>query len=503
MQTTKNTKKSAVKVFLLGIDATSLGYLQENIAALPHLGRLLRNGRVLRPTSSAELLNATAMADICLRIACGRIGSLFPSAVGPIGNAVSCNEERQAGLISSPSGMTLAANGIKTIVFDATSVPVRHTDPGIQVIDWNTQCNVPVATNREDILRQLKRRFGSRPIRDEIPVKKSRRTLTRYRDDLIKSVRLKTDAIIWLMKEYDWQLFVTAYFEGHRAGHNLWPIWDDFASDPPEEALLDVYREIDAQIGRLQAELNLTDTALVIFSMHGMAPGYAQDHFLPAVMDRINSAYLHKTGQARPSYEKPRIARMLRQTVPPSIQLVIRRLVGQKVQDWLIDREWRGGRDWKSTPAFPVPGGGDTGFIRLNIKGRERDGFLPSSEEERGDYVEFLCESLRELRVRETNEPLVREIAFARQGVSRLAQLPSAGPDPQVEAAETRQGDLVGEIGQHQSRAQDRAWRHSHRRWLRDPRRRARPVGQPGSGPDGHTRLQGLRDGTAWRMNSV
>ena len=289
----------------------------------------------------------------------------------------------------------------------------RYADPGIQVIDWNTQCNVPVATNREDILRQLKRRFGSRPISDEIPVKKSRRTLTRYRDDLIKSVRSKTDAIIWLMKQYDWQLFVTAYFEGHRAGHNLWPIWDDFASDPPEQALLDVYREIDAQIGRLQAELNLTDTALVIFSMHGMAPGYAQDHFLPAVMDRINAAYLHKTGQARPSYEKPRIARMLRQTVPPSLQLVIRKLVGQKVQDWLIDREWRGGRDWKSTPAFPVPGGGDTGFIRLNIKGRERDGFLPSSEEERGDYVEFLCESLRELRVKETNEPLVREIAFA------------------------------------------------------------------------------------------
>ena len=54
--------------------------------------------------------------------------------------------------------------------------------------------------------------------------------------------------------------------------------------------------------------------------MHGMAAGYAQDHFLPAVMDRINAAYLHKTGHAEPSYEKPRIARMLRQTVPPSIQ---------------------------------------------------------------------------------------------------------------------------------------------------------------------------------------
>ena len=97
--------------------------------------------------------------------------------------------------------------------------------------------------------------------------------LTHFRDDLINSVRMKTDAILWLMREHEWQLFLTGYFEGHRAGHNLWPIWDDFASDPPEEALLDVYREIDKQIGRLQAALNSRDTALVIFSMHGMATG--------------------------------------------------------------------------------------------------------------------------------------------------------------------------------------------------------------------------------------
>ena len=139
--------------------------------------------------------------------------------------------------------------------------------------------------------------------------------LTHYRDDLIKSVRLKTDAILWLMQDYEWQFFLTGYFEGHRAGHNLWPIWEEFTSDPPAEALLDVYREIDTQLGRIQAELNLSDTALLIFSMHGMAAGYAQDHFLPAVMDRINAAYLQKTGQARISLAKPRIARMLREPV--------------------------------------------------------------------------------------------------------------------------------------------------------------------------------------------
>jgi predicted AlkP superfamily phosphohydrolase/phosphomutase len=413
MQESLSPKHSPMKVFLLGIDATSLSYLEGNLGALPNIERLLRTGRVLRPASAATLLNASIWQSFASGLPAGELGHYFPLQWDP--SAMRFRQIKQdARLDFEPFWNELAAKGIKTIVFDATSVPVHANDPGIQVVDWNTQCNVSAETNRDDILRQLKRRFGSRPIRDEIPVKKSRRMLARFRDDLIASVRTKTDAILWLMREHEWHFLLTGYFEGHRAGHNLWPIWDDFASDPPEEALLDVYREIDKQIGRLQAALNLADTAFVIFSMHGMAAGYAQDHFLPAVMDRINAAYLQKIGQARPSYEKPRIARLLRQTVPPSIQLGIRRLVGQKVQDWLIDREWRGGKDWASTPAFPVPGGGDIGFIRLNIKGRERDGFLPPSEEERAGYVDFLCANLRALRVKDTGEPLVGEIVFTK-----------------------------------------------------------------------------------------
>ncbi len=92
---------------------------------------------------------------------------------------------------------------------------------------------------------------------------------------------MRTEAILWLMKSFDWRCFITAYYEGHRAGHNLWPIWEEFSSDPPEGAMLDVYREIDTQIGRLLDALDLKETGFVLFSMHGMTPGFSQDHFLP------------------------------------------------------------------------------------------------------------------------------------------------------------------------------------------------------------------------------
>jgi predicted AlkP superfamily phosphohydrolase/phosphomutase len=242
-----------LKVFLLGLDATSLGYLQENISALPNFRPLLQNGRVLKPSSPATLFNASVWQTFASGLPAGELGHYFPLQWDPSAMRFYPMKHDHR-LDFEPFWNALAGNGVKTIVFDATSIPVHAGAPGIQVVDWNTQCTGEVMTNREDIVRQLKRRFGSRPIKDEIPVKKSRRTLVRFRDDLIKSVRLKADAIIWLMRHYDWDFFLTAFFEGHRAGHNLWPIWADFAS-APEEALLDVYREIDRQLGRLQAEL--------------------------------------------------------------------------------------------------------------------------------------------------------------------------------------------------------------------------------------------------------
>ena len=143
---------------MLGLDATSSSYLQENIAELPNFDRLLRNGRVLKPTSPATLLNATVWQTFASGLPPGELGHYFPMQWDPSGMRFRPmkHDDRPD---FEPFWNALADNGVKTIVFDATSVPVRSTAPGIQAIDWNTQCNVPVRSNRQDVLRQLKRRF--------------------------------------------------------------------------------------------------------------------------------------------------------------------------------------------------------------------------------------------------------------------------------------------------------------------------------------------------------
>ena len=85
-------------------------------------------------------------------------------------------------------------------------------------------------------------------------------------------------------------------------------------------------------------------------------------------------------------------------------------------------------------PAFAVPGGGDVGFLRLNIQGHERDGFFPGSGEGLDDYVNFLCRALRGLRVGTINATLKTRRGGNHMGGS-FAVLAGAIGDPEGASA--------------------------------------------------------------------
>ena len=309
------------KIFLLALDSTPLSLLQENISALPNIAALLRNGVHVKTKSPANLVSGGLWQTFASGLMPGEHGHYYPMQWDPLGmRFIPIKEDT---LPFEPFWDSLARDGVKTVVFDAMGVPLNPDAPGIQVINWSTQCNFAARSNRPEVLQHIKRNFGSKPIGNEVPVRKSRRALGELRDRLIKSVKLKTEAMLWLMREFEWTCFVTGIFEGHRAAHSLWPIWGDFSSDPPEGAMLDVYREIDTQLGRVLSALDLSETTFILFSMHGMTAGRAQDHFLPELMPRINQLYLKKIGHEAPPRPAGGLARFLRQTVPPSVQFQI------------------------------------------------------------------------------------------------------------------------------------------------------------------------------------
>ena len=211
-----------------------------------------------------------------------------------------------------------------------------------------------------------------------------------------------------------WTLFVTGWYEAHRAGHNLWPVDGDFASDASPDAMLEVYQEVDRQLGVLLKEVDdqQANISLLLFSLHGMGPNRAQDHFLGEILARLNSLYL---GRPVPRSVKPEplnVLAYLRRVLPPTLQYRTASILGERVQDWVVNRGELAGRDWNATPSFQILSGGE-GLVRLNVKGREVPGFFEPESEELAEYVKWLIDRLSVITVSATGRPLINRIEKA------------------------------------------------------------------------------------------
>src|SRR5437870_5372772 len=80
--------------------------------------------------------------------------------------------------------------------------------PGLQITSWSYQSSGAAKASDRAVLKDLKRRFGRRPIGAEVPVPKTARQCAAIRDSLTAAVRAKGDATLHLMQR-PWALFVT------------------------------------------------------------------------------------------------------------------------------------------------------------------------------------------------------------------------------------------------------------------------------------------------------
>lgn len=394
---------------MLGLDAVSLPFIRDHLDRLPSLASLLDEGRLQRLQSPATVLSASVWPTFYTGTQPGEHGQYFPFQW----NGEDCHYRRIAdrrwsdGFYVAPFWHRVAEAGIPTIAFDVAHVLHDERAPCLQITNWSYQSSGDAKSSQPEVLREIQRRFGRRPIGPEVPVPKSARQCDAICDQLISAAMAKGEATLYLM-EKPWNLFVTGWYEPHRAGHNLWPVEGDFASDASPDAMLSVYAEADRQLGRVLSKLE-DDTSVLVFALHGMEPNRAQDHFLTEILSRLNAKYL---GKQRPASRKPsdyNVMALLRRALPPALQYRTASLLGERVQDWVVNRALTSGRRWEETPSFPALSGGE-GLIRLNIRGRESPGFFEPGSAELSDYVEWLKGRLAEIRVTATGEPLVRRI---------------------------------------------------------------------------------------------
>jgi predicted AlkP superfamily phosphohydrolase/phosphomutase len=137
-----------------------------------------------------------------------------------------------------------------------------------------------------------------------------------------------------------------------------------------ETGLVDVYTATDAALGRLLEALP-PDTDLIVLSSVGMDINTSRADLLPGM---LRSVLRGEAGRQDQDGDGTWIWR-LRARLPTDIRTrVARSLPGGLLYDLTAQLELRG-VDWAETRAFAVPTDLH-GYIRLNIRGREREGIV-------------------------------------------------------------------------------------------------------------------------------
>jgi predicted AlkP superfamily phosphohydrolase/phosphomutase len=237
----------------------------------------------------------------------------------------------------------------------------------------------------------------------------TRAAITQFVDLLVGRVRWKGDVARHLLDQGDWDLFVTVFGESHCIGHHGWhihesshPLHDRALAREIGDPVRDVYRALDAEIGRLLEALDRRTQAIVLLS-HGMRPALDDKN---AVLDEV----LFRLDPSRPPLGA-NIFRTLKRAWH-GLPTGIRRKGPVRS---LMSAVTPGLRGALSIPhrhrrrCFAVPADTSVGAIRINLIGRESEGLVAPGAEYRG-LVESLRRELAALADPVTGTPFVTAV---------------------------------------------------------------------------------------------
>jgi len=206
-------------------------------------------------------------------------------------------------------------------------------------------------------------------------------------DRCLDAVRRRGRLIEHLLEEESPELFITAFSETHIASHMLWHtaegVVHPHAPLPPDRpGLVDLFRELDRQIGR--ALIRAGDAAAVlVFSLYGMRAARG----VPLLLDPL----FRSVGLA--AWRREPALPTLRRRTPTALKRVYHRFMPTAARLGLAKFGVFPSYDWSRTKAFSLPTD-QHGLIRVNLKHREAEGIVEPSEYDRlcGEIEQLLCQ---------------------------------------------------------------------------------------------------------------
>jgi predicted AlkP superfamily phosphohydrolase/phosphomutase len=389
---------------MIGVDAADIEFIEASAGELPTFRRVLAEGVRFDLDSTTDVLTGSVWPTFYTGTMPGDHGVYHPIQWDPA--TMRARRVSDEWLYCEPFWCDLERRGETVVAFDVPFAFPSRLQRGIEINSWGTHEYLGAfSSNRPEIARELRRRFGAHPMGHDTPVPRSRRHTETVPGRLAAGARMKGQFARRLLAATDWSLFLVVFGETHRGGHLLWPEpgYEPFTA--PRDALLKVYRAVDEAVGHVLDGLD-ADTTTVVFALHGMETNRSQGHFVRPVMDRVNAGLGERAGPP------PRIGglvRMLREAVPGRLQHAIARAAPIGLLDWVSDRDVTGGMDWRRTPGFALRPDLH-GYLRFNLAGREAAGILPPGGEAHRSYLDRVRRAFLSLETETARLRIVRDV---------------------------------------------------------------------------------------------
>lgn len=413
--------KSPSPLLMIGLDAAEVTLIDRwmNEGLLPNLAALRERGVQMSLQSTARWLVGAPWPTFYCSNTAGQFGMYHYLVWRP--DRMTAERPAPDWMPLDPFWRDLPGHGRKVIAVD---VPLCYAPPdygGVEISGWAThELLQDPGSSPRTLLDEVRRTFGRAPFDEESAHRLSVREFLHVRDQCVETAHRVGELGATLMQRHPWDLALICFSSTHRGGHLLWDRTilkeapTNAQADEVDQALRDVYVACDRAVGRLVQAAG-ERAQVMVFSLHGMRANTDRTSVLPEMLARVlrdapagATSATDAATAAAPATSR-RITDRLRAIVPAEWRARVKKRLPQRLQDALT-LYWRSARlDWSRTPAFIAFCDLD-GYIRINLRGRERDGIVAP-----GDYTalrEWIADGLRTFRDGDSGEPLVSEIGY-------------------------------------------------------------------------------------------
>jgi hypothetical protein len=223
--------------------------------------------------------------------------------------------------------------------------------------------------------RAFARQFGAPPLVEDSYGAQPARRLVEICRHLVAAPGRVSALVRDLVRREPFDLVWATFSAGHFAGHFLWDSSQladaDTLTDADRGALArvleDVYEAIDRAVGEILETCD-QDTDMIELSPIGMGSFTSWADALPEMLHAVLE-------QGRNGHAAGSSMFRLRAAVPSSFRAAVANVLPAAAVHELAARLYLQGVDWARTRAVALPGE-HNGYVRLNVRGRERDGIV-------------------------------------------------------------------------------------------------------------------------------